>query len=112
MGCVGLPLALLFSEQRGRVTGFDIDHAKVYTLNCGGSYIFRIRAQKFNPHASEDSSATSSFAEISSRVPLLRIAASFASIVAGSMVLAYSPLSPSITARSVPCPVPARGSDP
>ena len=29
LGYVGLPLALLFSEQRFRVTGFDIDESKV-----------------------------------------------------------------------------------
>jgi UDP-N-acetyl-D-glucosamine dehydrogenase len=33
MGYVGLPLALLFSDQRFRVTGFDIDPDKVATLN-------------------------------------------------------------------------------
>ena len=42
LGYVGLPLALLFSEERFRVTGFDIDEAKVKTLNGGGSYIVRI----------------------------------------------------------------------
>jgi UDP-N-acetyl-D-glucosamine dehydrogenase len=42
LGYVGLPLALLFSEERFRVTGFDIDEAKVETLNGGGSYIVRI----------------------------------------------------------------------
>ena len=42
MGYVGLPLALLFSEQRFAITGFDIDTAKVETLNHGGSYIVRI----------------------------------------------------------------------
>ncbi len=42
MGYVGLPLALLFSEERFRVTGFDIDGRKVDTLNEGGSYIVRI----------------------------------------------------------------------
>jgi UDP-N-acetyl-D-glucosamine dehydrogenase len=42
LGYVGLPLALLFSEERFRVTGFDIDEAKVNTLNDGGSYIVRI----------------------------------------------------------------------
>jgi UDP-N-acetyl-D-glucosamine dehydrogenase len=42
LGYVGLPLALLFSEGRFRVTGFDIDDAKVKTLNGGGSYIVRI----------------------------------------------------------------------
>jgi UDP-N-acetyl-D-glucosamine dehydrogenase len=42
MGYVGLPLALLFSDQRFRVTGFDIAPDKVATLNSGGSYIVRI----------------------------------------------------------------------
>jgi UDP-N-acetyl-D-glucosamine dehydrogenase len=42
MGYVGLPLALLFSEQRFSVTGFDIDPSKVDTLNRGGSYMVRI----------------------------------------------------------------------
>ncbi|HUS20090.1 MAG TPA: nucleotide sugar dehydrogenase [Terriglobales bacterium] len=55
LGYVGLPLALLFSEQKFPVTGFDIDKKKVDTLNSGGSYIHRItpeeigvaRAQRF-----------------------------------------------------------------
>ena len=42
LGYVGLPLALLFSEQKFPVTGFDIDKKKVDTLNTGGSYIYRI----------------------------------------------------------------------
>src|ERR1022692_2745232 len=42
MGYVGLPLALLFSEERFAITGFDIDPGKVETLNRGGSYIVRI----------------------------------------------------------------------
>ena len=35
LGYVGLPLALLFSEERFRVTGFDIDETKVRALNDG-----------------------------------------------------------------------------
>lgn len=42
LGYVGLPLVLLFSEQKFRVTGFDIDEQKVATLTRGGSYIVRI----------------------------------------------------------------------
>ena len=42
LGYVGLPLALLYSEQKFPVTGFDIDAAKIDTLDKGGSYIFRI----------------------------------------------------------------------
>ena len=42
LGYVGLPLALLYSEQKFPVTGFDIDQRKVDTLANGGTYIFRI----------------------------------------------------------------------
>jgi UDP-N-acetyl-D-glucosamine dehydrogenase len=42
LGYVGLPLALLFSEERFVVTGFDIDAEKVDTLNRQQSYIVRI----------------------------------------------------------------------
>ena len=36
LGYVGLPLALLYTEQKFRVTGFDIDKRKVETLTAGG----------------------------------------------------------------------------
>jgi UDP-N-acetyl-D-glucosamine dehydrogenase len=42
MGYVGLPLALLFSSQRFKVTGFDVVQSRVDTLNAGKSYIVRI----------------------------------------------------------------------
>ena len=60
MGYVGLPLALLFSEERFRVTGFDIAVDKVAALNRGGSYIVRIlpaeieQAKKAGFHATTD----------------------------------------------------------
>jgi UDP-N-acetyl-D-glucosamine dehydrogenase len=60
MGYVGLPLALLFSGERFRVTGFDIARDKVETLNAGGSYIVRIlplaiqEAQKAGFRATSD----------------------------------------------------------
>jgi UDP-N-acetyl-D-glucosamine dehydrogenase len=60
MGYVGLPLAMLFSDERFRVTGFDIDPGKVATLNKGGSYIVRMlpssiqQAQKAGFHATSD----------------------------------------------------------
>jgi UDP-N-acetyl-D-glucosamine dehydrogenase len=44
LGYVGLPLALLFAEAGIRVTGFDIDAAKVNALREGRSYIQRITA--------------------------------------------------------------------
>ena len=46
LGYVGLPLALLYSEQKFPVTGFDIDARKVDTLSQGGSYIYRIAAEE------------------------------------------------------------------
>src|SRR5499425_1687364 len=46
LGYVGLPLALLYSEQKFKVTGFDIDGRKVDTLAKGGSYIYRIAAEE------------------------------------------------------------------
>ena len=53
MGYVGLPLALLFSEERFAITGFDIDARKVETLNAGGSYIVRISGpRRFSPPGS------------------------------------------------------------
>src|ERR1700757_4317061 len=64
MGYVGLPLALLFSDQRFRVTGFYIDPSKVATLNSGGSYIFRIPATEIQAARERGFSATSDYAEI------------------------------------------------
>ena len=64
MGYVGLPLALLFSDQRFRVTGFDVDPAKVVTLNSGGSYIFRIPATEIQGARERGFSATTDYAEI------------------------------------------------
>ena len=46
LGYVGLPLALLYSEQKFKVTGFDIDARKVETLAKGGSYIYRIASRR------------------------------------------------------------------
>ncbi len=63
MGYVGLPLALLLSEQSFRVTGLDVDRAKVDTLNAAGSYIVRISgteiaaAQRSGFRATDDFSA-------------------------------------------------------
>ncbi len=47
MGYVGLPLALTFVERgRLRVTGFDVDPAKVQALSAGQSYIMYIGAER------------------------------------------------------------------
>src|SRR5271157_5386274 len=64
MGYVGLPLALLFCDQRFRVTGFDIDPNKVATLNGGGSYIVRIPATEIQSAQQRGYCATSNYADI------------------------------------------------
>src|SRR3954465_5010189 len=48
LGYVGLPLVLLFSEQKFGITGFDIDNSKVDSLNSGRSYIVRITPEEVN----------------------------------------------------------------
>jgi UDP-N-acetyl-D-glucosamine dehydrogenase len=65
MGYVGLPLALLFSEQKFVVTGFDIDRRKVDTLNKGGSYIVRIAGSDVQHARKAGFTATSDYARIS-----------------------------------------------
>jgi UDP-N-acetyl-D-glucosamine dehydrogenase len=64
LGYVGLPLVLLFSERGFRVTGFDIDAAKVDRLNQGESYIHRIEPQQIQSAQSKGFRATANFAEI------------------------------------------------
>ncbi len=64
MGYVGLPLALLFSDERFRVTGFDIAPDKVETLNTGGSYIVRILPAAIQGAQKAGFSATSDYSEI------------------------------------------------
>jgi UDP-N-acetyl-D-glucosamine dehydrogenase len=64
LGYVGLPLTLLFSEERLRVTGFDIDGEKVERLNAGGSYIHRIEPEHIQAAQRAGFSATSDFAQI------------------------------------------------
>lgn len=65
MGYVGLPLALLFSEERFAITGFDIDERKVETLNGGGSYIVRIPGTEIQIAQKSGFSATSDYSCIS-----------------------------------------------
>ena len=64
LGYVGLPLALLFTEQKFVVTGFDIDKRKVDTLTQGGSYIYRISADEIKAANAQGFSATSDYARI------------------------------------------------
>ena len=65
LGYVGLPLALLYSEQKFRVTGFDIDKRKVDVLNTGGSYIHRITTTEIQGARSAGFSATSEYGKLS-----------------------------------------------
>jgi len=64
MGYVGLPLALLFSEQKLAVTGFDIDQKKVDVLEAGGSYIYRIATTEIQAARSNGFTATADYAGI------------------------------------------------
>ena len=64
MGYVGLPLALLFSGERFKVTGFDIEARKVNTLNAGGSYIVRIPPHSIQEAQKAGFSATGDYSEI------------------------------------------------
>jgi len=64
LGYVGLPLALLFSEERFRVIGFDIDQNKVEQLNAGHSYIHRIEPCHIVTALKNGFRATSDFSEI------------------------------------------------
>jgi len=64
MGYVGLPLALLFSDRRFRVTGFDVEPGKVKTLNAGGSYIVRILPSEIQAAQKAGFRATADYSEI------------------------------------------------
>ena len=65
LGYVGLPLALLYSEQKFKVTGFDIDLRKVETLAKGGSYIYRILPEEIQAAKTSGFSATADYTQIS-----------------------------------------------
>src|SRR5713226_1000233 len=65
LGYVGLPLALLFSEERFPVTGFDVDEQKVKTLSQGGSYIHRITPTEIQAARQRHFTATADYAHIS-----------------------------------------------
>src|SRR5438552_3795173 len=71
LGYVGLPLALLFSEEKFRVTGFDIDAAKVDDLNGGRSYIHRIEPEHIRSAQRAGFRATGSFAEVAAMDAIL-----------------------------------------
>jgi UDP-N-acetyl-D-glucosamine dehydrogenase len=64
LGYVGLPLALLYSEQKFRVTGFDIDSHKIETLAKGGSYIYRIAAEEIQAAKKNGFTATADYSRL------------------------------------------------
>jgi len=64
LGYVGLPLALLYTEQQFPVTGFDIDARKVSTLDQGGSYIYRIPAADIQAAKKRGFSATAEYSRL------------------------------------------------
>ena len=64
MGYVGLPLALLFAEERFPVVGFDIDAEKVERLERGESYIHRIAAEEIHAARARGLKATGDFARV------------------------------------------------
>jgi UDP-N-acetyl-D-glucosamine dehydrogenase len=64
LGYVGLPLALLYSEEKFSVTGFDIDARKVSTLDQGGSYIYRIPAAEIQAAKKRGFSATAEYSRL------------------------------------------------
>jgi UDP-N-acetyl-D-glucosamine dehydrogenase len=64
MGYVGLPLALLFSDERFKITGFDIDPRKVEILNQSGSYIVRIPGNMIEKARANGFRATVDYGEI------------------------------------------------
>jgi UDP-N-acetyl-D-glucosamine dehydrogenase len=64
LGYVGLPLALLFSEEKFPVTGFDVDPKKVATLSEGGSYFYRIPPTDIRAARARGFSATGDYAHL------------------------------------------------
>jgi UDP-N-acetyl-D-glucosamine dehydrogenase len=64
LGYVGLPLALLYSEKKFKVTGFDIDRRKVDTLAKGGSYIYRIAPEEIQSAQANGFAATGDYSRL------------------------------------------------
>src|SRR5579864_883383 len=65
LGYVGLPLGLRFAEAGHRVTGFDVDTAKIEKLNRGETYIEHIPVTKIRQHvASKHFTATTDFSKL------------------------------------------------
>ena len=64
LGYVGLPLGLLFSEEKFKVLGFDVDAKKVDALNGGTSYIQRILPAEIAAAKANGFSATSDYTRL------------------------------------------------
>jgi len=64
LGYVGLPLALLYSEQKFPVTGFDVDRRKVDTLSNGGTYIVRITPDEIAAAKANGFKATANYSQL------------------------------------------------
>ena len=64
LGYVGLPLGLLFSEEKFPVTGFDIDASKVEKLNSGASYIHHIPSTEIQAAGKRGFRATADYAQL------------------------------------------------
>ena len=64
LGYVGLPLALLYVDQKFSVTGFDIDQSKVDALTEGKSYIYRIPKEEIQEARAKGLVATSDFCRL------------------------------------------------
>ncbi|HWF04566.1 MAG TPA: nucleotide sugar dehydrogenase [Candidatus Angelobacter sp.] len=64
LGYVGLPLVLLFSEQKFRITGFDVDDRKIDIIAKGGSYIVRIPETEIQSAKAKGFTATSDYSQI------------------------------------------------
>jgi UDP-N-acetyl-D-glucosamine dehydrogenase len=64
LGYVGLPLALLFSEERFPVTGFDVDEVKINALNRGESYIYHIPATEIQSAQGRGLRATAQYSHL------------------------------------------------
>lgn len=71
LGYVGLPLGLLFSEERFPVTGFDIDPAKVEHLNAGRSYIHHIPVTEIQQASKRGFSATTNYNQLAAMDAIL-----------------------------------------
>ncbi|MFL6440213.1 MAG: nucleotide sugar dehydrogenase [Terriglobales bacterium] len=65
LGYVGLPLSLLFTEQKFHVAGFDVDQQKVAALNAGHSYIYRILSEEIAAARSSGFLASADFTKLS-----------------------------------------------